>query len=111
MQNEIMSTSIPSLNGSSVPLLLADKEHSETDNLRRLQEMARLLEIIRNMQCRLASKFKKSVTRLVCSIASSVVCSSSLQLLSTLALKSYMCFVTGGRFKAIGICGLKIIAG
>lgn len=64
MQNEIMSTSIPSMNGSSVPLLLADKEHSETDNLRRLQEMACLLEIIRNMQCRLASKFKKSVTRL-----------------------------------------------
>ncbi|XP_071689848.1 uncharacterized protein [Rutidosis leptorrhynchoides] len=50
--------------GSSSPLLIADKEHSETENSRRLQEMARLLEIMRNMQCRLATKLKKSVTRL-----------------------------------------------
>ncbi|KAF5794542.1 putative spatacsin [Helianthus annuus] len=64
MQNEVMSTSISGMKDSSHPLLLADKEHNETENLRRLQEMAHLLEIIRNMQCRLATKFKKSVTRL-----------------------------------------------
>nr|XP_043630154.1 uncharacterized protein LOC122601459 [Erigeron canadensis] len=64
MSNGIMSRSIPGMKDTSPPLLLADKEHSETENLRRLQEIARLLEIIRNMQCRLATKFKKSVTRL-----------------------------------------------
>ncbi|CAH1417368.1 unnamed protein product [Lactuca virosa] len=49
---------------SSLPLLLADKEHNETENSKRLEEMARLLEIIRNMQRRLATKFNKSVTRM-----------------------------------------------
>ncbi|XP_024990189.1 uncharacterized protein LOC112524555 isoform X3 [Cynara cardunculus var. scolymus] len=63
MQNGIMSRSITGMTDSSLPLLLADKEHSEIENLRRLQEMARLLEITRNMQCRLATKFKKSATR------------------------------------------------
>lgn len=64
MQSGVVSTSIPGLNDSSLPLLLSDKEHSEAENSRRLQEMARLLEIIRNMQRRLATKFKKSATRL-----------------------------------------------
>ncbi|KAJ9553781.1 hypothetical protein OSB04_017826 [Centaurea solstitialis] len=63
MQNGIMSRSIIGMKDSSPPLLLADKEHSEIENLRRLQEMARLLEITRNMQRRLATKFKKSATR------------------------------------------------
>ncbi|KAL8218308.1 hypothetical protein R6Q57_021681 [Mikania cordata] len=63
-QNEVMSTSISGMKESSLQLLLADKEHNETENSRRLQEMARLLEILRNLQCRLATKFKKSITRL-----------------------------------------------
>ncbi|XP_076902084.1 uncharacterized protein LOC143556706 isoform X1 [Bidens hawaiensis] len=64
IQNGVMSTSNPGIKDSSLLFLLADKEHNETENSRRLQEMASLLEIIRNMQCRLATKFKKSVTRL-----------------------------------------------
>lgn len=57
MQNESITDMEDSL------LFLADKEHSEIENSKRLEEMARLLEIIRNMQRRLATKFKKSVTR------------------------------------------------
>ncbi|KAK9064048.1 hypothetical protein SSX86_017920 [Deinandra increscens subsp. villosa] len=64
VHNEVMSTSILGMKDSSLPLLLADQEHNETENSRRLQEMAHLLEIIRNIQCRLATKLKKSVTRL-----------------------------------------------
>lgn len=80
--------SISGMKDSSLPLLLADKEHSETENLRRLQEMARLLEIIRNMQCRLATKFNKSVTRLVCSIVILVIYYIFLRMLSARVLKS-----------------------
>ncbi|KAL4575265.1 hypothetical protein LXL04_022107 [Taraxacum kok-saghyz] len=67
MQNGSIITDMEEGSGSgsgSLPLLLADKEHSETENSKRLHEMARLLEIIRNMQRRLATKFKKSVTRM-----------------------------------------------
>ncbi|CAH1454441.1 unnamed protein product [Lactuca virosa] len=59
----------------SLPLLLADKERSETENSKKLEEMAHLLEIIRNVQRRLATKFKK------------------------------ICYTNGGQFEAIGIYG------
>ncbi|XP_057497009.1 uncharacterized protein LOC130781713 [Actinidia eriantha] len=44
---------------SSLLAVLPDKDHSETRNLRRLQEMAHFLEIIRNLQCRLSTRFKR----------------------------------------------------
>lgn len=43
----------------SVQQVLPDKRKKEMGNLRKLQEMAHYLEIIRNLQCRLSAKFKR----------------------------------------------------
>lgn len=43
----------------SLPSVLPDKVQTEVQNSQRLQEMAHFLEIIRNLQSRLSSKFKR----------------------------------------------------
>ncbi|XP_057541426.1 uncharacterized protein LOC130820175 isoform X2 [Amaranthus tricolor] len=43
----------------SAPLLLSNKEYSEFKDSRRLHEMAYYLEIIRNIQCQICSKFQR----------------------------------------------------
>ncbi|KAK2975888.1 hypothetical protein RJ640_015319 [Escallonia rubra] len=53
------------INNSFLPSVLPDKEHNDVVNSRRLREMAHFLEIIRNLQCRLSTKFKSPAQRLV----------------------------------------------
>lgn len=43
----------------SLPPVLPDKVHTEVQISQRLHEMAHFLEIIRNLQSRLSSKFKR----------------------------------------------------
>jgi hypothetical protein len=43
----------------SLPPVRPDKVHKEQGNSRRLSEMAHFLEVIRNLQYRLSSKFKR----------------------------------------------------
>ncbi|KAK3010904.1 hypothetical protein RJ639_012628 [Escallonia herrerae] len=54
-----------SINNSFLPSVLPDKEHNDVVNARRLREMAPFLEIIRNLQRRLSTKFKSPAQRLV----------------------------------------------
>ncbi|KAM7517827.1 hypothetical protein LguiB_016789 [Lonicera macranthoides] len=61
--DELMSMDVRGINSSYLPLVLPDRDHLEMENARRLREMAHFLEIIRNLQCRLSTKFRRLVQR------------------------------------------------
>jgi len=64
-KNEFAARRIDGIDNSSLPLALPSKEHVEFTESRRLHEMAHYLEIIRNIQCQLAAKFKRPGQELV----------------------------------------------